>query len=85
MGELSKAKSADIVYHLTRDASIQTRHIVVYNTGPAVGVDELTLRRVFEAYGTVERVVCPNPAAARVLVTFEDVSEMKQVFRRTWP
>lgn len=62
-----------LVYHLTKDASVQTRHLVVYNTGPAVGVDEVTLRRVFEAYGEVERVYCPNPAAARVLITFHEV------------
>lgn len=62
------------VYNLPRDPSIQTRHLVVYNTGPAVGVDEVTIRRVFEAYGSVERVLCPNPASARVLVTFDEVS-----------
>lgn len=62
------------VYNLPRNPSIQTRHLVVYNTGPAVGVDELTLRRIFEAYGSVERVLCPNPASARVLVTFDEVS-----------
>lgn len=62
-----------LVYHLTKKAGIQTRHLVVYNTGPAVGVDEVTLRRVFEAYGDVERVYCPNPAAARVLVSFHEV------------
>lgn len=62
-----------LVYHLTKKAGIQTRHLVVYNTGPAVGVDELTLRRVFEAYGEVERVYCPNPAAARVLISFHEV------------
>lgn len=61
------------VHHHAREAKVQTRHIIVYNTGPAVGVDELTLRRVFEAYGPVERVLCPDPAAARVLVTFKDV------------
>ncbi|CAN0101593.1 unnamed protein product [Ectocarpus sp. 12 AP-2014] len=63
-----------LVYHLTKKAGIQTRHLVVYNTGPAVGVDEVTLRRVFEAYGEVERVYCPNPAAARVLISFHEVS-----------
>lgn len=62
-----------LVYHLTRDPVIQTRHLVVYNTGPAVGVEESKLRRVFEAYGNVERVVCPDPAAARVLITFDEV------------
>lgn len=77
-GEMPKANSDNaaspsVVYQLTRNG-VQTRHLVVYNTGPAVGVDELTLRRVFEAYGTVERVLCPNPASARVLITFAEVS-----------
>lgn len=67
------ANEQTFVYNLPRDPSIQTRHLVVYNTGPAVGVDEITLRRVFEAYGSVERVLCPNPASARVLVTFDEV------------
>ncbi|CAN0082210.1 unnamed protein product [Pylaiella littoralis] len=66
--------SPALVYHLTKDASVQTRHLVVYNTGPAVGVDEVTLWRVFGAYGEVERVYCPNPAAARVLITFREAS-----------
>ena len=70
---MRQQQQQSVVYHHTRGASIQTRHLVVYNTGPAVGVDELTLRRVFEAYGTVERVLCVNPAAARVLVTFHEV------------
>lgn len=61
-----------LVYHLTK-GDVRTRHLVVYNTGPAVGADEATLRRVFEAYGEVERVHCPNPAAARVLITFREV------------
>lgn len=66
------ASSQELVYHLTKD-EVQTRHLVVYNTGPAVGADQVTLRRVFEAYGEVERVHCPNPAAARVLITFQEV------------
>ncbi|CAM9789163.1 unnamed protein product, partial [Scytosiphon promiscuus] len=68
------AAKPSLVYHLVKGAGIETRHLVVYNTGPAVGVDEATLRRVFEAYGEVERVHCPNPAAARVLISFHEVS-----------
>lgn len=64
---------ANVVYCLARDPSLRTRHLVVYNTGPAVGVDMVTLRRIFEAYGTVERVACPNPAWSRVYVSFEKV------------
>lgn len=71
------ASSPALVYHVTKD-DVQTRHLVVYNTGPAVGADEATLRRVFEAYGEVERVHCPNPAAARVLITFHEVRTRTQ-------
>lgn len=68
----SSPSSPALVYHLTKNG-VRTRHLVVYNTGPAVGADEATLRRVFDAYGEVERVCCPNPAAARVLITFREV------------
>lgn len=71
--QTSIASACEDVHHHAREAKVQTRHIIVYNTGPAVGVDELTLRRVFEAYGPVERVLCPDLTAARVLVTFKDV------------
>lgn len=71
--QTSIASACEDVHHHAREAKVQTRHIIVYNTGPAVGVDELTLRRVFKAYGPVERVLCPDPAAARVLITFKDV------------
>lgn len=62
-----------VVYALTRDSSLQTRHLIVYNTGPVVGVDLPTLRRVFETYGTVERLESPNPSWARVHVSFDKV------------
>lgn len=65
-----------MVYSLTKDPSLQTRHLVVYNTGPAVGVDLETLRRVFEAYGTVERLECPNLAWSRVYISFEKVTDV---------
>lgn len=65
-----------VVYSLTRDPRLQTRHLVVYNTGPAVGVDLPTLRRVFEVYGTVERLECPNPSWSRIYVSFDEVSHV---------
>lgn len=65
--------AAEVLYCLTKDSSLHTRHLVVYNTGPAVGIDLGTLRRVFEAYGSVERLACPNPSWSRVYITFEEV------------
>lgn len=67
------AAGVDVVYCVTSDPSLQTRHLAIYNTGPAVGVDLATLRKVFEAYGTVERLECPNPKWSRIYVSFDKV------------
>jgi len=78
---IQRRKKRMVAFSKPRNPHLETRHLFVANTGPALGVSVQTLWDTFQAYGLVERIVVEHPKRAYVIVSFVTVASATAALR----